>query len=134
MAGVEAFVPVAEKFVEEHRGLQFTKPVTVTALGDADFRQRLAANHSASTDKAELAKTRDLLEALGLVPKGIDLEKAVQSLTGDTVVGFYDAKTKDLVVRGEKLTPYVREVIVHELTHAVQDQHFDLAEIGRAHV
>jgi hypothetical protein len=134
VAGVEAFVPVAEKFIEDHRGLPFTKPVTVTVLGDADFRRRLAANQSANTDKAELDKTRNLLEALGLVPKGIDLEKAVQSLTGDTVVGFYDAKTKDLVVRGEQLTPYVREVIVHELTHAVQDQHFgiDRPELDKA--
>src|SRR5262249_39390413 len=79
VAGVEAFVPLAEKFIEQHRGLPFTKPVTVTALGDADFRKRLADDQSANADRTELEKSRKLLEALGLVPKGIDLEKAVQS-------------------------------------------------------
>jgi hypothetical protein len=29
-------------------------------------------------------------------------------------------------VRGEAITPYTRQTLVHELTHAIDDQHFDL--------
>ncbi len=42
------------------------------------------------------------------------------------MAGFYDTETKELVVRGPHLTPFVRQVLVHELTHALDDQHFDL--------
>ena len=41
---------------------------------------------------------------------------------GGGVVGFYDPVTKVLKVRGTDLTPYRREVIAHELTHALDDQ------------
>jgi hypothetical protein len=42
------------------------------------------------------------------------------------VVGFYDPETAELVVRGASISPYVRTTIAHELTHALDDQHFDL--------
>jgi hypothetical protein len=42
------------------------------------------------------------------------------------VGGFYDTESKELVVRGEDLTPFVREVLAHELTHALDDQWFGL--------
>ncbi|HMQ26056.1 MAG TPA: hypothetical protein PKA98_08710, partial [Acidimicrobiales bacterium] len=40
--------------------------------------------------------------------------------------GFYDPETDELVVRGADPTPYARSTIVHELTHALDDQHFEL--------
>jgi hypothetical protein len=42
------------------------------------------------------------------------------------IVGVYLPATKELVVRGTEVTPYTRSVLVHELTHALQDQHFNL--------
>ena len=121
---LEAFVPVAEAFVEQHRGLKFKNPVQVTTLDDAAFRQRLLSDEA--PDKAEVEKTTKVLRALGLIPKNTDLAKTEDSLLGDAVSGFYDPKSKALFVRGVKLTPYVRQVMVHELTHALQDQWFGI--------
>ena len=42
------------------------------------------------------------------------------------MLGFYDPEADELVVRGAALTPFVRETLVHELVHALDDQHFDL--------
>ena len=42
------------------------------------------------------------------------------------MVGFYDPETDELVVRGGSPTPYARSTIVHELTHALDDEHFEL--------
>jgi len=117
-------VPEAERFVEQHRGLTFTKPVEVTLLDDDAFKKRLLADED--TDKAEIEKATKVLRALGLIQGNPDIAKMEDALLGDSVVGFYDPKTKALVVRGAKPTPYVREVLVHELTHAVQDQHFGI--------
>ncbi len=125
---VERLLPELMRFVQDKRGLAFKAPVEVTLLADAAFRARLKGEEeedSAET-KEELLTTQRVLEGLGLLEKGIDLEKAVETLYGDAVAGFYDTESDDLVVRGEKLTPSVRTTLVHELVHAVQDQHFDI--------
>ncbi len=125
---LEAVLPSLLQFVQTTRGLQFTKPVEVTLLGDKDFRARLASMNKEQTAEAasETKTTGRVLQALGLLEPGVDIDKALASLLGDAVAGFYDPETADLVVRGENLTVGVRATLVHELTHALQDQHFDL--------
>jgi hypothetical protein len=45
-------------------------------------------------------------------------------------VGFYDQRRKALYVRGTDLSDVdTRVTLVHELTHALQDQHFDLTKL-----
>ena len=123
-ASLQAFVPVAERFVEQHRGLKFKQKVKVTFLSDADFRSRLAA--TSNIDAPAFATEAKVFEALGLVDGRPDLAKAEQELQGAGVIGFYDPKTKELAVRGVEAKPSVRHVVVHELTHALQDQWFGL--------
>lgn len=120
---VAQFVPLAEKFVEEHRGLKFKSPVTVTLLDDAAFRQRLLGQ---GTDTTALTTTSKELVALHLIDRTVDLGSSARDLLGAGVSGFYDPKSKALVVRGGGATPYVRQVMVHELTHALQDQWFNI--------
>lgn len=130
---LERELPELMRFVEQARGLPFTRAVKVTLLGDSEFRRRLlGADHPRGPeDKAELAATERVLQALGLLDRGVDLEAAIDSLFGSAVVGFYDTEADDLVVRGDKITPGRRATLVHELTHALQDQHFD---IERSHL
>ncbi|HEV7887129.1 MAG TPA: DUF6782 family putative metallopeptidase [Acidimicrobiales bacterium] len=111
-----------EAFVEAKRGLTFLHPVKITLLSDKDFRKRI--DDQSKYDQAEVDKTTRVLRALDLIPAGTDLAKAQRELLGGAVVGYYDAKAKALFVRGGKPTPAVRETLVHELTHAAQDQHF----------
>jgi len=125
---LERAVPALMRFVQEARGLPFTAPVKVTLLPDKAFRERLTEEEDGEQAEAEeeLETTQRVLEGLGLLERGIDLEAAVESLYGDAVAGFYDPEEDDLVVRGEELTVSVRTTLVHELTHALQDQHFDI--------
>ncbi|MFN2568312.1 MAG: hypothetical protein ABR564_01755 [Candidatus Dormibacteria bacterium] len=123
-AAVEAFLPEAQRFVEQHRGLAFTRRVDVTALDDAAFRKRL--EELPGDSPADLEKATKELRALGLIQGKVDLGELEKALLGSAVAGFYDAAPHVLVVRGGALTPWVREVIVHELTHALQDQAFGI--------
>jgi hypothetical protein len=123
-ASLQDFVPVAEKFVEEHRGLKFKTPVQVTFLTDAAFQQELTK--ADSIDSAAYATEAKELHALGLLDGRPDLARAEQELQGSSVIGFYDPKTKQLFVRGVEAKPAVRHVLVHELTHALQDQWFSI--------
>jgi hypothetical protein len=121
---IEAFVPTAVSFVEAHRGLRFKQPVNVNHLSDADFSSRIVSLQR--RDRADTDRQAKLLKALGLISPGVDVEKAEEELLGSGVVGYYDPKTKELVVRGDSATVSVRHVVVHELTHALQDQWFGL--------
>ena len=123
-SSLEAFVPVAESFVEQHRGLKFKAPVKVTFLADAAFQEELAKTNG--TDSAGYATEAKVLHALGLLDGLPDLAKAEQDLQDSGVIGFYDPKTKQLFVRGVDAKPSVRHVLVHELTHALQDQWFSI--------
>lgn len=126
---VEAFVPQAVSFVESHRGLHFKEPVRVNHLADQQFTERIVALQR--RDRADTDRQAKLYRALGLVKPDVDVEKAEEELLGAGVVGYYDPKTKELVVRGDLATPAVRHVVVHELTHALQDQWFQLDDAQR---
>ena len=121
---IDAFVPQAVGFVESHRGLRFKQPVKVNHLSDAEFSQRIVSLQR--RDRADTDRQAKIFRALGLVDRSVDVEKAEEELLGGNVVGYYDPKTKELVVRGDAATVSVKHVVVHELTHALQDQWFGL--------
>jgi hypothetical protein len=124
---IQQFVPIAKRFVEQHRGLAFKADVPVTLLDDAAFREKLLGKDSGNrTPTEQLTIASKELKALHLIDKSVDLGSATDALLGAGVSGFYDPKSKALVVRGVAATPYVRQVLVHELTHAVQDQWFGI--------
>ncbi|HET6954646.1 MAG TPA: hypothetical protein VFI47_30055 [Acidimicrobiales bacterium] len=123
-AEVDAVVAEISTFVEDERGLDFAQPVTVKLAGEGEFQDLLLADFEESVE--DLREQQVLFQALGLVEPEVDLVESMRALLDAGVVGFYDPETKELVVRGTALTPYVRTTIAHELTHALDDQHFDL--------
>jgi hypothetical protein len=112
-----------QAYVERARGLTFKAPVKVEILKDDAFRAAYSAGDPA--DAVDLTGREATLRALGLLPDGVNLAEE-EARVVDAVLGFYDPSTKELYVRGVGTTPYVRYVLVHELTHALQDQNFDL--------
>jgi hypothetical protein len=113
-----------EKFVERERGLTFKQPVAVRLAGEGEFQRLLLTDFD--KELPALREEQQVLTAVGLIPLGTDVVREERSLLSIGVVGFYDPETKQLVVRGSTITPYVREVLAHELTHALDDQWFDL--------
>jgi len=121
---IDAFVPEAMRFVESHRGHKFKHTVKVQHLSDQAFSNRVIELQR--RDRASFDRQAKVLRALGLIPPGVDPDKAMEELLGSGVLGFYDPSTKELQVRGNSATVCVKHVVVHELTHAMQDQWFSL--------
>jgi hypothetical protein len=127
-SAIRAVVPGIERFVEQERGLSFKRRVQVDLLDNAAFVRRLQGDPTKGDRQRteSLQKAEGFLRALHLIGTDVKLGKAVDRLLSSSVAGFYDAKTKALVVRGADPTPSVRAVLAHELTHALQDQYFGL--------
>ena len=119
-------------FVEEERGLAFDHPVFVDFLPEAAFRQAVTASEGDLTveDRADLERGARLLRAMGLVQGSLDLLEATNQLSGEGVLAFYDPDRERITVRGTDVSVGVGATLVHELTHALQDQHFDLSRLG----
>ena len=69
-----------------------------------------------------------MFRAVGLFEGDVDFFDKFTELQGKGIIGFYSYDDERLRVRGTELTPYVEQVLVHELTHALQDQNFDLGK------
>lgn len=117
--------------VEQTRGLRFENPVFVEFLSDDEFRETVTNDADDLTEEDEefYAFYAGLLRAYGVAEGDIDLFEENNDLYGDRIIGYYDNGTKKLTLRGEELTVEVKLTIVHELVHALQDQHFDLGRV-----
>jgi hypothetical protein len=135
--------PLAE-FVESLRGGPFEHPVPIDLLSHEQYdlvARNQAAGITTPCQNSEFSKETQSL--VGAFCKDVgstgDLRRSTYALLGVTQsaiaqepsahlasIGFYSPIDKRLYVRGNKLTAEVTAVLVHELTHAWQDQRFHL--------
>lgn len=121
---LRALVDELQAYVAEARGLEFLRPVAVELADDDEFEARLVEDFE--EDLEEIEEVEVFYRALGLIEPDSRLVDELRAIYSAGVLGFYDPETDELVVRGTSLTPYVRQTIVHELVHALDDQHFEL--------
>jgi hypothetical protein len=121
---LQAVIDDIKAFVEKERGLKFRAEVPIKLADDQEFVQLLLAEFD--KEKTRILEDQQVLASLNLISSTEDLIADEQTLLKAGVVGFYDPETKQLVVRGTSTTPYTRSVFAHELTHALDDQHFGL--------
>ncbi|MFM2077041.1 MAG: hypothetical protein RJA49_931 [Actinomycetota bacterium] len=125
-------VPIVE-FVQQARGLRFEHPIFVDFLTEAQYGAAAggAASSAVADPDAEVAAdaSSDLLDAFGLAVR-TNRVAADATIASAATLGYYTPTADRIEVRGDHLTPAVRVVLAHELTHALQAQHFDLE--GRA--
>ncbi|MCA1824675.1 MAG: hypothetical protein LC640_10550 [Frankia sp.] len=114
-----------KRFVESERGLRFKRDVEVKYLDNDAYLRRMDDDESEDGPPDGPDGEAATMIALGFIPPDGDLA-SIMDKVDDTSLGFYDARANALIVRGTTLTPAGRVVAVHELTHALQDQWFNL--------
>ncbi len=113
--------------VAEVRGLQWKEPLNLRVVPRQEMVRRLRAANARDTDPAQVAAEEATLKLLGLIPAGLDYARLLDDLQSGVVLGFYDPETKELYVAvGDvnELDSSEKSTIVHEMTHALTDQHF----------
>ncbi len=119
--------------VEAIRGLKFKRPVAVgfadAARVKAHFEKRLSAGGSEGQMRAQDAA----FVQLGLLPSGVTLTGGMLSTLEEQARGYYDPGSDTFYLLDGPPPPGVEAIVAHELTHALDDQHFDIdALIERA--
>ena len=121
------------KIAEKQRGLTFRHPVTVRFLPAEKFKKGVTTDEKEldKEDRKEIEQFTGMLRALGLIKGDLDLFDSVNEASGAGTLAYYSFEDKRITIRGEKITPAMRSTMVHELTHVLQDQHFDIGAMQK---
>jgi len=116
--------------VEQLRHLRFKSPVAVEVVDGATARRDFESGID-QAEREEAKHTRDAWVQLGLVPPATDLVKAELDTAENDVLGYYHSGSKKFRLLDHVSALEVRSVMAHELTHALEDQHYDLAAVQK---
>ena len=114
----------AAEFVQVTRNLAFKTFPTVETLDDDELAAEIADLVAESSAKLEVDQA--VLQATGLITDDYVLSEEIPKAYASGVLGFYDPESLRLVVVASEFNLFGQSVLVHELTHALDDQWFDL--------
>ena len=113
--------------VEAVRGLEFERSVNVDPITPEEIDRRLREYLDAYYPKRFYARRSGVWSTIGAMPRDVGILEAYDRYQQGQVLGFYDSQSEELVYTGDAdLDRLEHFVLAHELTHAIDDQHFDL--------
>jgi hypothetical protein len=117
-----------ERQTSELRVLPFKNPVTYKIIDRAELRRVLVEKVKEQYTPQEMRDYSRTLAAVGLVPEGTDLLDVLVSLYNEQVAAFYVPEEHELYTFKDLVfsSNLDKMLLSHELTHALQDQNFDL--------
>jgi len=127
-----------ETGVARIRELNFTRPVPVVVNTPEQAQQSILAQIARDHSDEDLRIGGESGVMTGLYPPNIDLKRQTVELLRDEIIGFYNPDAKQMVMvqrphqsaDGWGLGASIgRMVLAHELTHALQDQHFAIEKM-----
>src|SRR5580658_6322162 len=107
-------------------GLPQTEPLKRTLRSREEIRAYILREMDEDKDAAKRATDEKILKRLGLIPRDFPLDSYMVDLLSEQIAGLYDPKGKEFYIADWIPAADQREVMAHELTHALQDQHFHI--------
>src|ERR1700678_1602896 len=106
--------------------LPIKEPLKKSLRSKQEIREYLIREEKEDRTDAERYNDEKTLEAFGLIPKDFPLDAFMLDVLTDQVAGLYDPKAKEFYIADWIPADEQREVMSHELTHALEDQSFDI--------
>jgi hypothetical protein len=120
------------KLIEEQashqRGLLYKSPVQYKMIERSQLREVLVEKAQEQYSAQEMRDYSRCLAAFGLISENTDLLKLLLSVYGEQVAAFYVPEEHVLYTFKDQMwtSGLDKMILAHELTHALQDQNFDL--------
>ena len=116
--------------VEDLRGGSFERPVDVLVTTKAGFIEYAKKRTDDMQPAEQRQAEQEVAKLLGLIPVGMDLEATMFEFLESQVGGFYEPSEETFYVVDTFSEPGIlRVILVHELTHALDDQMFGIDTI-----
>ena len=112
--------------MSEITGLKLLTPLKKSLRSREQIRAYVINEMKEDKDEAERYAGQRSAEAFGLLPKGFDLDNFMIDLLTEQIAGLYDPKSHEFYVADWIPAADQKMVMAHELTHALQDQHFKI--------
>src|SRR6266436_370946 len=119
------------KETSELRQLAILRPVQSSTQSRTEIERMLIKNLDEETTPAQMHATEVSLKRLGLAPPDFQYRALMLRVLTEQVAGYYDPKTGEFHLADWIDLDGQRPIMAHELTHALQDQHFNLRRFER---
>jgi hypothetical protein len=110
----------------EITGWKSTRTVRQESLDRPGLRRYLEARMKEAVRPKDLRAEELTLKRFGFVPPEFDLKKTTIDLLTEQAAAFYDYRKKRLFLLSSAPSMMEESLLVHELAHALADQHFSL--------
>ena len=107
-------------------GLKLVTPLKKSLRSREEIRAYVIKQMNEEKNAAERYADQRSAEAFGLLPKGFDLDSFMVNVLTEQVEGLYDPKAREFYIADWSPLADQRMVMAHELTHALEDQHFQI--------
>ena len=119
------------KETSELRELSILRAVKSGAQSRSEIERMIIKNLDSDTTPAEMHATEALLRVFGLAPNDFQYRSFLIKLLTEQVAGYYDPKAQQFYLADWIELEGQKPVMAHELTHALQDQHFNLKRFDK---
>src|SRR6266853_198570 len=123
------FVQAADEVLHdmsEITGLSLVYPLKKTLRSRDEIRAYVIRQMDEDKDAGQRYADAKSAEAFGLLPKNFDLDSFMVELLTEQIAGLYDPKAHEFYIANWIPLSDQRMVMAHELTHALEDQHFQI--------
>jgi hypothetical protein len=123
------FLAMADEVLEEMSaitGWELKTPLKRSIRSRDEIHTYVLREMDDEKDAKERYASKRSAEAFGLIPKGFDLDGFMVDLLTEQIAGLYDPKGHEFYIADWIAPEDQRIVMSHELTHALQDQHFQI--------
>jgi hypothetical protein len=128
-AAAAEFTAAADEVLEQMSqitGLKLRTPVKKTLRSREEIRAYVISEMNEDKEPAERYASARSAEAFGLLPRGFDIDSFMIDLLTEQIAGLYDPKAHEFYIADWIPLPDQKMVMAHELTHALEDQHFQI--------
>ena len=113
-------------------GLPVRAPLKKQILSRPEIKKILEQNLHEEYTPRDIHIQESVLRAFGLVSRDFDLAKFLITFYTEQAAGAYDPRRKTMFIADWPTEEMQRLVLAHELTHALQDQSFDMSKFLHA--
>lgn len=114
------------KEISEIRELSILRAVRSATQSRPEIERMIIKNLSEDVTPAEIHATEITWKKLGLAPADFHYRQFLVKLLSEQVAGYYEPRSKQFFIADWIDLDAQKPVMAHELTHALQDQHFNL--------